>query len=258
MQELIKKSGTVTSLELVAEINLFRNQDGNKSEIRHADLLKIIRDEFEEEINERKISLVEYTDKKGETRPMFELTISQATQVLVRESKFVRKAVIAKLEALQKPKEISRTDLAQMVIDSEKENQLLQIENQKLVGEVKTLEHKTEYTEKVLKTNNTLLATEVCKEFGLKSATEMNRKLVEKGIIYKIRGHFVINAKYAGKGYERYSEHQYNSKVDGTLKISRQLEWTQLGRAFLHSIFNKELSYSKSYTYPNIQLSATA
>ena len=103
MQELIKKSGTVTSLELVAEINLFRTQDGNKSEIRHADLLKIIRDEFEEEINERKISLVEYTDKKGEMRPMFELTISQATQVLVRESKFVRKAIITKLEALQTP-----------------------------------------------------------------------------------------------------------------------------------------------------------
>lgn len=34
---------------------------------------------------------------------MFELTISQATSVLVRESKFVRKAIIAKLEASQTP-----------------------------------------------------------------------------------------------------------------------------------------------------------
>lgn len=153
---------------------------------------------------------------------------------------------------------VSRTDLAQMVIDSEKENELLQIENQKLVGEVKTLENKTEYTEKVLKTSNTLLATEVCKEFGFKSANQLNKKLVEKGIIYKVRGHFVVAAKYAGKGYEKYSEYQYGSTLDGTLKMSRQMEWTQLGRAFLHSIFNKELSYSKSYTYPTIQLGANA
>lgn len=100
MNELVVKE-TMTSLELVKEINLFREQEGNRSELKHSDLLKVIRDEFEDEINEGKISPVEYKDAKGEMRPMFVLTLSQAKQVLVRESKFVRKAVIAYIEKLE-------------------------------------------------------------------------------------------------------------------------------------------------------------
>lgn len=100
MNELSVKE-TMTSLELVKEINVFREEEGNRSELKHSDLLKIIRDEFEDEINEGKISSVEYKDSKGEMRPMFSLTLSQAKQVLVRESKFVRKAVVAYIERLE-------------------------------------------------------------------------------------------------------------------------------------------------------------
>lgn len=100
MNELAVKE-TMTSLELVKEINLFREQEGNRAELKHSDLLKVVRDEFEDEINEGKISPVEYKDAKGEMRPMFVLTLSQAKQVLVRESKFVRKAVIAYIEKLE-------------------------------------------------------------------------------------------------------------------------------------------------------------
>lgn len=100
MNELAVKE-TMTSIELVKEINLFREQEGNRAELKHSDLLKVVRDEFEDEINEGKISPVEYKDAKGEMRPMFVLTLSQAKQVLVRESKFVRKAVIAYIEKLE-------------------------------------------------------------------------------------------------------------------------------------------------------------
>lgn len=92
---------TISSLELVKQINIFREQEGNRTELQHKDLLKIIRDEFEDEINEGKISPVEYKDKKGEKRPMYDLTYNQAKQILVRESKFVRKAVIQYIEKLE-------------------------------------------------------------------------------------------------------------------------------------------------------------
>ena len=91
----------ITSLELLDQINIFRKQEGNRAELQHKDLLKIIRNEFEEEINEGKISLVEYKDKKGELRPMYILTYTQAKQVLLRESKFVRRAVIHYVERLE-------------------------------------------------------------------------------------------------------------------------------------------------------------
>lgn len=101
MNELINKD-SITTLELLKQINIFREQEGNRSELKHYDLLKIIRDEFEEEINEGKISVVDYKDKKGELRPMYILTYNQAKQILVRESKFVRKAMIHYIEELEK------------------------------------------------------------------------------------------------------------------------------------------------------------
>lgn len=97
--ELIKKD-TITSLELVDEINIFRKQDENKSDLRHDTLLGIIRIEFEEEISLQELLESNYASR-GKEYPMFILTMSQAKQVLVRESKFVRKAVIKKLEVFE-------------------------------------------------------------------------------------------------------------------------------------------------------------
>lgn len=98
---IINNNQTITSLELLEQINFFRKEEGKKTETQHKTLLEIIRNEFEEEINEQKILPVTYKDKKGELRPMYILTISQGKQVLTRESKFVRKAVIHKLEELE-------------------------------------------------------------------------------------------------------------------------------------------------------------
>ena len=91
-----------TSLELVDLINQYRQQEGDRKELQHYDFLKIVRDEFEEEINQGNISVVDYMDKKGESRPMYILNLSQSRQVLVRESRFVRKAVIAYIDKLEK------------------------------------------------------------------------------------------------------------------------------------------------------------
>ena len=117
MNELMDKND-MTSLELLEQINLFRKEEykeklknntlteaekekGKFTELLHKSLLDIIRDEFSEEINEQKILPVEYKDKKGEKRPMFILTLNQAKQVLLRESKYVRRAVIQYIEKLE-------------------------------------------------------------------------------------------------------------------------------------------------------------
>lgn len=99
------KKDKITSLDLLKQINYYRKQEGNRTELQHYDILKIIRDEFSEEVNERKISGVKesyYKDKKGEKRLMYVLTLSQGKQVLVRESKFVRRHTIQYLEQLER------------------------------------------------------------------------------------------------------------------------------------------------------------
>ncbi len=101
MELILNENGKVTSLEVVEQINFFRKQDGNKCELGHNDLLKVIRDEFEEEISLGNISQSTYKNSRGREYAMFELTIPQAKQILVRESKFVRKAVIKRLDELE-------------------------------------------------------------------------------------------------------------------------------------------------------------
>ena len=92
----------ITSLELLDQINIFRKQEGNRAELRHDTLLDIIRDEFEEEIGLQKILETPYIHPQNKQKyPMFILNYNQAKQVLLRESKFVRRAVIHYVERLE-------------------------------------------------------------------------------------------------------------------------------------------------------------
>ena len=137
MEFLSKES--INSKELLKQINYFREMEykekeanntlteaqkkrGHYIELRHDNLLRTIKDEFnlkidllnfEEMLKEKDkqnilpiyvdgVFISTYKDDKGELRPMFILTIDQAKQVLLRESKVVRKAVIQYLNLLEK------------------------------------------------------------------------------------------------------------------------------------------------------------
>lgn len=113
-----ERKETITSLELLEGINYLRELEyknkqaentltqaqikrGKSVKLKHKNLLEIIRDELEEEINEQKILPVEYIDSKGEKRPMFILNLEQAKQVLLRESKYVRRRILKYIKQLE-------------------------------------------------------------------------------------------------------------------------------------------------------------
>ncbi|CAM3108863.1 phage antirepressor KilAC domain-containing protein [Streptobacillus ratti] len=99
---LNEKRETITSLELVEIINKFRKQELKENELRHDTLLSIIRDEFKEEIGIQKILETPYIHPQNKQKyPMFILSFSQAKQLLIRESRLVRKAVIEYIEKLE-------------------------------------------------------------------------------------------------------------------------------------------------------------
>ena len=137
MEFLSKES--INSKDLLKQINYFREMEykekeanntlteaqkkrGHYIELRHDNLLRTIRDEFNiqdnrlnfeetlKEIVKQKnepiyidgIFVSTYIDKWNRQQPMFILTIDQAKQVLLRESKVVRKAVIQYLNLLEK------------------------------------------------------------------------------------------------------------------------------------------------------------
>ncbi|ASS39691.1 hypothetical protein [Fusobacterium sp. oral taxon 203] len=114
LTEAQKKRGHYIELQHKTLLNIIRDEFNIK--VNGQNIL-LVKDEFNIQVNEGKISLVEnkiistsvegifettYRDNKGELRPMFILTIDQAKQVLLRESKVVRKAVIQYLNLLEK------------------------------------------------------------------------------------------------------------------------------------------------------------
>lgn len=114
---------TITSLELLEEINFFRAKEGKKNPLKHYDLLKVIRDELDSEIHDGKISFM-FRDIKignGATRkePYYILTVSQGKQVLARESKFVRKAVIHRLEELEQKEQLQLMEVPRYIAELE-------------------------------------------------------------------------------------------------------------------------------------------
>ena len=137
----IMSNGSFTSLELVELINQFRNKEGSKTSLRHDTMLGIIRDEFEEEISLQNILESNYKNDRGKEYPMFILNPTQSKQVLVRESKFVRKAVIAHIDKLES--ELEKTKLPQTykealiaLVESIEEREKLESEKQQLLVDV--------------------------------------------------------------------------------------------------------------------------
>ena len=122
----LTKKESMTSLELLKEINIFREKSGERAELRHDTLLNIIRAEFEEEISTQELLESNYYSR-GKEFPMFVLTFGQAKQVLLRENKDVRKAVIKYIENLEqqllKPLSVEEMIInqAQSVLELKKE-----------------------------------------------------------------------------------------------------------------------------------------
>jgi len=120
-----------TSVYLTEQINVFRKEEG-KSDLRHSDLIRKIELEFEDEINERKISSVNYLDKKGQQRKCYDLDFEESLQLLMSESKKVRKQVVAKLKQLQSKTPTTYLQALEVLIKTEKEKQLLELKNENL------------------------------------------------------------------------------------------------------------------------------
>lgn len=133
MEFLSKES--INSKELLKQINIFREMEykereasntlteaekkrGHYTKLRHDNLLRTIRDEFnikidllnfEEMLKEKEkpiyidgVFISTYKDKYDREQIMFILTIDQAKQVLLRESRIVRRKVIEYLNLLEK------------------------------------------------------------------------------------------------------------------------------------------------------------
>lgn len=80
--------------------------------------------------------------------------------------------------------------------------------------------------------NKTYTVIEIAKELGLRSATQLNRILVEKKIQYQVNGTWVMYSRYSDQGYEEIKQEVLDS---GRVIYHRRI--TQMGREFILSLF---------------------
>lgn len=94
-------------------------------------------------------------------------------------------------------------------------------------NQLKIQEPKVQYVEKLLKSETTFSTTELAADFGM-SAKRLNKELIHKKVIRKLREGYVLTSAYLGKGYE------YMLPIEKEGASMRQLRWTERGRAFIH------------------------
>ncbi len=82
--------------------------------------------------------------------------------------------------------------------------------------------------------NKTYTVTEIAKELGLRSATQLNRILAEKKIQYQVNGTWVMYSRYSNLGYEEIKQEVLDS---GRVIYHRRI--TQMSREFILSLFRK-------------------
>lgn len=135
--------------------------------------------------------------------------------------------------------ELSRKELAMLIIQAEDEKERLAEQNRLQERQLKEAAPKIEYFNKALSSVGTYTATQIAKEFGWGAET-LNRKLKELGIHYKQNGQWIFYAKYDGKGYTKSVTRTF-TRSDGTTGSQMQTVFTEKGRKFIHELLNSNL-----------------
>ena len=181
----------------------------------------------------------------NQTLTDYALTIDTAKEISMlqrtEKGKQARRYFIECEKLAQNPvSNLSKIDLAQMVIESEREKERLQIQNQLQSEEVQKQAPKVAYYEEVLQSQSTYNTNQIAKELGT-SAITLNKKLRDLGVQYKQGGTWLLYHKYQNKGYTKTQTYPFVDS-NGNTQTSMQTVWTEEGRLFIHKILKQELA----------------
>ena len=248
--ETLNAKETITSLELLEEINLFREEESKSNHLnerkllRHDTLRSIIKDEFEEEILSQDILEKSVSSNGGRPTSVYILSLGQAKQVLVRESKFVRKAVICYIDKLEKSLSnkfnIPQTYSEALLLAS---NQAKQIEEQQKLIEVQT--PKVEFFDAVADSKTAVTMNNVSKVLGIKGYGRNNlfEFLRKRNILMRNNQPY---QKYVDLGYFRVIEQRYQKNNEECINFKTLVY--QKGVDFIRkTILSNPLNIGKKY-----------
>ena len=128
-------------------------------------------------------------------------------------------------------------------IEAERERNALDEENKKLLiqseaqqATIAVMKPKAEYYDQILQSKNTMLITQIAKDYGM-SAVAFNKMLNAMKVQYKTGTQWVLYQPYANNGYTRSETHVYDDGMHRYCNV--QTKWTQNGRLFLYDLLKK-------------------
>ena len=226
----------------------------------HAHVMRDIRALLEQGANESNFGLVDYIDRKGEVRPMYELTPKGCLILASGYNVVLREKIINKLEEYQQKeranmismpnfedpaeaaiawaKEYREKKVLAIENDSLKiENKILEKENVELASEVQELKHDRNYLDIIMRSRSLMTVSQIAQDYGM-SAKAFNKQLAEMGIQYKNNEQWILYSRYKDCGYVS-SRTIDITRANGMPDVVMHTEWTQAGRRFLYEELKK-------------------
>lgn len=222
---------------------------------RHDVILRDIRNLLEQGVNAHNFVEVEYTDKKGESRPCYQLTkvgcliLASGYKAVLREKIINRWMELEMMLMPQAPKTFA--EALRLAADKVEENERLlgEIENQQKLLTVQSeqirdlneanaeMRVKVSYYDQILASKNTVTTTQIAQDYGM-SAKKFNIELRNLKIQRKVGGQWILYAPYNTMGYVHSETFIPESSTTG--KVIMISKWTQRGRLFLYETLKKK------------------
>lgn len=203
-----------------------------------------------EKINGLKFKLVDYIDKKGESRPCYSLTKEECLYIATKFNDEARAKLIKRWKELEEQHQpavpTNYLDALRSLLRSEEERQQLALETKKqqetilhisqenaeLGNKITEMLPKVSYYDMILQSKSTMTVTQIAQDYGM-SAIALNKHLEQMGIQHKVRGQWILYGKYLSYGYV-HSRAVDIIKSNGTRDVKYNTEWTMKGRIFLY------------------------
>lgn len=104
--------------------------------------------------------------------------------------------------------------------------------------QIEDMAPKAEYCGEVLESVSCFTTTQVAKELNM-TVHELTHLLIERNVMYKQSGQYMLYKDYAHKGYAKNRTHSYYDG-EGCMHTSVYLVWTEEGRKFIHRLLSDE------------------
>ena len=215
---------------------------------RHDAVLRDIRNILSKGANAHNFVEVEYTDRKGEKRPMYQLTPKGCLILASGYDVVLREKIINKLEEYQQKERANMLQLPDFTNPAEAarawaeeyeektvlaiENKRLEDENLQLVAENQELKNDRSYLDLIMRSKELLTITQIAQDYGM-SAKAMNKTLANMKIQYPLNGQWILYHQYKDMGYVSSKTVEFIRK-SGMRDYKLHTEWTQEGRKFLY------------------------